>query len=143
MSNCYWLQADLLCDAIVQLKHLQELDVKGTKVSFSHLVRVLGTCQKITKLGFSVLEKKWEEIQTVVGTKVNMDTITEGFKKLTSLNISTSFLDARDYLNDPWLVLIQILGSVFIHHASSYYYIELFAFLPYCLIFLTANAEIA
>jgi len=81
MSNCYWLQPDLLCDAIVRLKHIQELEVNGTKVSFSHLVRVFGTCQKITKLGFSVLEKKWEEIQTVVGTKVNMDTITEGFKK--------------------------------------------------------------
>ncbi len=121
MSNCYWLPPDLLCDAIVRLRHIQELDVKGTKVSFSHLVRVFGTCQEITKLGFNVLEKKWEEIQNVVGTKGNMDTITEGFKKLISLNITASFLDARDYLNDPWLVIIQILGSVFIHYTSSYY----------------------
>jgi len=115
MSNCYWLPPDLLCDAVVRLKHVQELDVKGTKVSFSHLVRVFGTCQKITKLGFSVLEKKWENIQTVVGDKVNMDIITEGFKNLTCFRVSTAFLDARDYVNDPWLVIIQILGSVFIH----------------------------
>jgi len=59
-----------------------------------------------------------------MGDKVKMDIITEGFKKLTCLRVSTAFLDARDYLNDPWLLIIHILGSVFIHSK-----IELYSFI--------------
>jgi len=38
-----------------------------------------------------------------------LDCVKEGFRKLTGLKMSTCFVDARDYLNDPWLLIIRIL----------------------------------
>jgi len=35
--------------------------------------------------------------------------VKEGFKKLTSLKISTAVLEARDYENDPWVFIIKML----------------------------------
>ena len=55
-----------LCDATVQLEKLEELSVRGTKVSLPHLSRVLKSCPKLTKLDFNLLERNWEEVQAAV-----------------------------------------------------------------------------
>ena len=103
VNNCNWLPVEQLCDATVQLEKLEELSVRGTRVSLPHLSRVLKSCPKL-----NLLEKDWEEVQAAV-SKAEMDSIITNFKKLSSLKITTFFLGARDYLNDPWLLIIRIL----------------------------------
>ena len=90
------------------MKNLEELYVKDTQISFPHLAKVFGACKKITKLDFSYREKNWEDVKENLLEK-NVVSIAEGFKKLTGLKITTCSLDARDYLNDPWLLIIRIL----------------------------------
>ena len=107
-NNCYWLPAQLLCGAIKKMGNLEELCVKGTTLTFSNLAVVLGACKKLTKLDFSYREEKWEDIKGTL-TAEKLDSITQGFKKLTSLKISTCFLDARYYLSDPWVLILRIL----------------------------------
>ena len=82
--------------------------MKDTKISFPHLAKVFGACKKITKLDFSYREKNWEDVKENL-LEENVVSIAEGFKKLTGLKITTCSLDARDYLNDPWLLIIRIL----------------------------------
>jgi len=92
------------------MENLEELSIKETKASLPHLARVFELCPKMTKLDFTFREKNWEEIQDALKKqKYSSESIIQGFKKLTCLKISTSFLDARDYLNDPWLVIIRML----------------------------------
>ena len=92
------------------VKLLEELSIKETKVSFPDLARVLEHCPKITKLDFTFYETKWEEIRDAVMKEPHsIDSIIQGFKKLTCLKMSTRFLDARDYVNDPWVILIRLL----------------------------------
>ena len=107
-NNCYWIPADLICDSVIKMMNLEELAIKGTKVSLPHLPKVFGSCQKIIRLDFNFLEKKWEDIQEVV-EKEKLDVIKQGFKKLVSLKVSTCFSDPRHYTNDPWLLIIRIL----------------------------------
>jgi len=33
----------------------------------------------------------------------------KGFKKLTSLKLVTCIRDAKDYLNDPWVLIMRLL----------------------------------
>ena len=110
LNDCYWMPADILRQVITKLENLQELGVKDTQVTFSHLAKVLRTCQKITKLEISYREQNWYELKRSLTEENNMmDAIIYGFKKLTCLKIATCFHDARDYLNDPWLLIIRIL----------------------------------
>ena len=92
----------------MQLENLKQLQVNGTKVSLPELAWVFTKCQKITKLDFKLLEKSWEEVLSILG-KEKMDMVMEKFKKLTSLKVSTWWLDPRDYLDDPWVLIIRIL----------------------------------
>jgi len=109
-NNCYWIPAERLCYAVVKMENLEELSIKETKVSLPHLARVFELCPKITKLDFTCREIKWEEIQKeVVEQNHSIDSIIQGFKKLNSLQVSTRIHDARDYLNDPWLIIIRML----------------------------------
>ena len=108
MNNCYWLPAQQICDAVVQLANLEQLNVNGTKVSLPNLARVFTACQKITKLDFKFVEKSWEEVVSIAG-KDKMDKVIENFKKLISLKVSTWWLNPRDYLDDPWVLIIMIL----------------------------------
>lgn len=105
VENCYWMPIQLLSNAIVKMVNLEELIIKGTKMSLPHLAPVFGSCKKIIKLDFNFLEKKWEEIQVVV----NLDTIIQGFKKLITLKMSTSIEEIRAYVNDPWVLIIRML----------------------------------
>jgi len=100
------MPADLICGAITKMGNLEELGIKGTKVSLPHLSKVFENCGKIKKLDFNFLEKKWETVQEVVE---KLDVLKGGFEKLVSLKISTCFSDAKDYTNDPWLLIIHIL----------------------------------
>ena len=78
-------------------------------MSLPNLVPIFTSCKKITKLDFKFVEKSWDEVLGAVGGKKKLDVIIESFKKLTSLKISTWGLDARDYLNDPWVLIIRFL----------------------------------
>lgn len=98
----------MLVEAIVKMENLTELSMKDTKMTFSHLGQVLGNCQKILKLELSYREKKWEDIKDDL-TDEKLVCITQGFEKLTSLKIATCFQDARDYMNDPWILIIRLL----------------------------------
>lgn len=102
------MPADILLQVITKMENLTELGVKDTKMSFSHLARVFMTSQKITKLDLSYREKNWEDVKKGL-TEENVVSITEGFKKLTTLKITTFSLDSRQYLNDPWVLIIRIL----------------------------------
>jgi len=93
------------------MENLEELSIKGTKISLPHLARIFELCPKITQLDFTCYEIKWEDIQkAVMEQNHSIDSIIQGFKKLTSLKVSTSILDARDYLNDPWLIITRMLS---------------------------------
>lgn len=107
-NDCYWMPAGLICSTIRKMVNLEELEIKGTKIYLKHLGHIFESCKKIQKLNFNYLEKSWEDIQEVVKDE-KMDCLIQGFKKLISLKMSTCFLNARDYLNDPWLLVIRIL----------------------------------
>jgi len=77
-------------------------------VSLPNLARVFTSCPKITQLEFKFVEKSWEEVLSIVG-KQKMDIVIAKFKKLTSLKVSTWWLNPSDYLNDPWVLIIRIL----------------------------------
>jgi len=102
------MPAGLICCAIRKMVNLEELKIKGTKISLQHLCHVFGSCKKIMKLDFNILEKSWEDIQEVI-EKEKLDGVKESFKKLIILKLSTCFSDARHYTNDPWLLIIRIL----------------------------------
>ncbi len=89
---------------------IKKLRVLVVFTSLPHLARVLEHCPKITKLDFTFYEKKWEEIQdAVMNEAYSIDSIIQGFKKLTCLKMSTRWLDARDFVNDPWVIIIRLL----------------------------------
>ena len=52
--------------------------------------------------------KELEELVICVGED-RMDIVIEQFKKLTSLKVSTWWLNPRDYLDHPWVLIIRIL----------------------------------
>jgi len=108
VADCYWIPAGQLCSAIARMGNLEKLTISGTKMSLAHLPKIFQTCKKITALDFSYNEKTWEEIQGIL-KKEELNLIIENFKKITCLKISTVFLDARDYLHDPMLLIIRIL----------------------------------
>jgi len=85
--------------------NLTDLSVKGTQLSFPHLVRVLQTCQELKTLDFSYMHKKGMENETAFCTP----TVIAAFKKLTSLKISTVVLNAEHHTNDPWAFIIKML----------------------------------
>lgn len=107
-SNCYWLPVELICGAVVKMKNLEKLLIKGTKMSLPHLAKVFGSCKKITTLDFNHVEKDWDEVEAVV-SKESMEIIIQGFQKLICLKMSTRFHDARDYVHDPWVLIIRML----------------------------------
>lgn len=88
------------------MRNLEHLGISDTKVSLLHLAKVLDTCKTITKLDFS-----YHHLPGIENENNHFATksVKEAFKKLTSLEISTAVLDARDYVNDPWFFLIKIL----------------------------------
>jgi len=86
-NSCYWLPGQQICDHILKMKNLQELDVKDTKVFLTHLAIVLETCQDITKLDFSCNHLPGMENEN---DKFGTLAVLAAFKKLTiTLRIST------------------------------------------------------
>jgi len=109
----YWLPSGLLGDAIIQMKSLEELGIRDTKVPLPILDKVLNACPEIRKLDFSfIFEALWKEMKESVESEntVILDSMKFNFQKLTCLKISTSVMDARDYLHDPWQVLFLFFG---------------------------------
>jgi len=57
-TNCYWLPAEVLSDAIVAMVNLEDLAINGTQLSLSHLATIFGSCEKIIKLDFNFLNEE-------------------------------------------------------------------------------------
>ena len=90
----------------MKLKNLNDLSIKDTKISLSQLARVLETCQKIVRLDFSYKHKEGF-LKALV--EHPLSSVIEAFKRVTHLKITTSVLDAKDYLNDPWIFITNLL----------------------------------
>jgi len=109
VNHLYWLPADLLADAIIQLRNLEELSVKDTEISLPILAKVLNSCSEITKLDFSFrFERDWKNLPDSL-KKVAQDSFVVNLKRMTCLKISTCVLDARDYRHDPWQPILLFL----------------------------------
>jgi len=107
-SHCYWLPADTLTTAIIQMTNLEELKVEDTKISLGHLPQVFEACQKISQLGFTLAEKNLGKYQEDVMNKVSLDWMKKGFSRLTRLKIFAFALDENCYENS-WLVTLGVL----------------------------------
>ena len=107
-SHCYWLPADTLVTAIIQMTNLEELKVEDTKISLGHLPQVFQACQKISQLGFTLTEKNLDKYQKDVMNKVSLDWMKQGFSRLTRLKIFAFALDENCYENS-WLVTLGVL----------------------------------
>jgi len=109
----YWLPGQLLADAIIQMKKLEELSVNDTKVSLPILAKILNTCLEITKLDFSFrFEDDWTNLQDYGVRKVILDSMAQNFKRITCLKMSTCVCDAGDYNqynHDPWKPILLFL----------------------------------
>jgi len=107
INNLYWLPGELLFNTILNMPNLEQLSIKGTQVcTICQVVKILHSCQKITKLDFTFTEKTQEEL---------MDNLEKGthlsvacFKRLTSLKLSVTVREF-DGWKDPWLPIMIIL----------------------------------
>lgn len=112
LNHLYWLPGELLQNTIVNMPHLVELSIKGTKICMiPQVAKILQSCPKIRKLDFSYAEKTMEEIEDgLKKANISHDILATGFQNLESLKISTTTLDPRhDSYQDPWLLVIEIL----------------------------------
>lgn len=107
-NHSYWLPGSWLCDNILKLQNLQDLSIKDTKISLLHLARMLKTCSKITKLDFSYQHEEGF-VKTLVEHPLSAPSVIGAFNRLTHLKVTTCVLDAKDFLNDPWIFIIKLL----------------------------------
>jgi len=107
-NHFYWLPGQWLCDSILKFKNLKDLSIKDTKISLPQLARVLEIAQKVTKLDFSYTHEKGF-LNALAEHPLSASPVIEAFKRLTNLKITTSVLDAEDYLNDPWIFITNLL----------------------------------
>jgi len=114
VGDCYWIEAKLVTDAIIKLVNLRVLNIRGTQLSLPDLSKVFGACKKINNLDFSYKEEYLVQVEEAVEDDKAMEVIQNGFKTLDTLKMATSFRDARDYVNDPWNLIIWILRYNFI-----------------------------
>lgn len=92
------------------MENLGDLNIKGTKVSLEDLAQILEACPNITRLDFSYEHKEdHQENETEISSS---PAIKEVFKKLTSLKITTSVMDPKEYVNDPWVFIFKMLRWV-------------------------------
>jgi len=117
-NHSYWLPGQWLCDNILQLKNLTDLSIKDTKISLPQLARVLEVAhQKITKLDFSYTHEKCS-LKALAEHPLSATLVIEAFKRLRHLKITTSVLDAEDYVNDPWVFIVKML-RLYLHISFS------------------------
>jgi len=53
-NYCYWLLPQALFGPIKQMENLEGLSVLDTQIKLEHVLEVFASCQKVTKLGFSL-----------------------------------------------------------------------------------------
>lgn len=94
--------------------NLEDLDINGTETSLKELAQILKACPKITKLNFSYEHKEGhqENESEILGEISSAAAIKEVFKKLTSLKVTTSVMDPKEYVNDPWFFIFKMLRWV-------------------------------
>ncbi len=108
---CYWLHEQQLCVNIAEMRNLEDLAINGTKVSLQQVAKILVACPMITKLAFSYehKERHGENEREITASPVIKDL----FKKITSLSITTSVVDAKNFVNDPWVFIFKILRLIY------------------------------
>ena len=102
------MPGNLLCCHIMKLKNLQDISIKDTKISLPQLAKVLEICKNITNLDFSY-KHETGLFKALYDSSFSTPEVIAAFKKLTSLKVATSVLDAKDYFNDPWGFITKIL----------------------------------
>lgn len=107
-NNCYWIPGEQMHDTIILMKDLQELCVKGTKLSLTQLANILKICQKVIKLDFSYQHHKGL-LKALLENPLSNPVVKDVFKKLKCLKISTSVRDAKNYFNDPWVFILKMM----------------------------------
>ena len=119
MNNLYWLPGPLLVSTIMQMPMLEELSIKGTQVcTISQVAKILIANPNIVKLDFTYTEKTVNDVWEGLSEKTTPPTgsspfgayLDSCFKRLTSLKMSTTVLDAKNnFFEDPWRLVLYIL----------------------------------
>ena len=111
-SNCYWLPADILCEAITRMSNLEELFIHDTKISLTHLLGIFEACEKIRKISFSLVEANLDSYQKSIIGRKSLQNIKFGFGRLTHLKIFPMSMD-DDSPIDFWPVVFGLLKYYF------------------------------
>jgi len=69
---------------------------------------VFETCKQISKLDFSFRHENGILI-ALSGPPLSAPHVIEALKRLTHLKVATTVLDAKDYVNDPWVFIVKML----------------------------------
>ncbi len=107
LNSCYWLPPQLLYDAIVQMKALEDLSIRDTKVPPPMLAEMLNNCPKITKLDFSFrYEKDWKNYhpKNALG-----DSLSRNLNRIKCLKILACADNVTEYRHDPWKPILFLL----------------------------------
>ncbi len=94
------------------MKNLEKLSIKDTQVSpWGLTVMLTKFCPNLTQLEFSY--KHTSRWYTGFSIEQHLSTPITGylelFKNLKSVKISTTVLNAIDFLNDPWIFIFHLL----------------------------------
>ena len=108
LSHCYWISAEILLNAISSMSQLETLSIQDTNLNLVHVSKIFESCDRIIKLGISLVEDNWNNFELSLGSDLSktLETLSKGFGKLISLKIVAS--SCTNYLH-TWLVTLQLL----------------------------------
>jgi hypothetical protein len=133
VSQCYWFPQEILISFLSKLENLTELKATGTKMTLSHLPRVLEKCQNIKKLEIDISQNNWKSFVSATetcsseGCSEVWGVLKSSFEKLASLSIHVTDGGSPD----TWLLLFKILGCVQHIHSTIHSLFFLTVFVTY------------
>lgn len=113
-------------DTIILMKDLQELCVKGTKLSLTQLANILKICHNVTKLDFSYQHHEGL-LKALLENPLSNPVVKDVFKKIKCLKISTSVRDAKNYFNDPWVSILKMM-SILLYVIRGVFFINMISY---------------
>ena len=90
------------------MPNLQELKIEDTKISLADLSGIFNYCKKICELSFTLTEKNLDQFQKDVIERSQLDSLKEGFKRVTNLKLFI-FAQKDDINFEYWLVTLEVL----------------------------------
>ena len=90
------------------MSQLETLSIQDTNLNLVHVSKIFESCDRIIKLGISLVEDNWNNFELSLGSDLSktLETLSKGFGKLISLKIVAS--SCTNYLH-TWLVTLQLL----------------------------------